>query len=171
MKWGQLHIWLCLYAPPMAVPSPTFHTVYIHFLTRQCSNFVMHISTHYINLSTAIMWQLWTQFCVPHNASYCNQIINAALKCQELLWQTGKVKGGLQHKSALFLLGGSSGSPQTELGAHPPSSSICHPVSQPAPTWCWKSQSTLSPLGTQTTQHDSVPIPVIKATPRHHFPP
>lgn len=90
------------------------------------------------------------------------------LSAKDLCEKHAQWKVVLQHKSALFTQGGSSGSPQNELGSHPPTptpSSVCHPVSQLAPTCYWKSQSTLGPLSPQTAQHDSAPISLIKPHP------
>lgn len=123
---------------------------------------IMRCITHNINLTTSIssfrdLTAIWTQFWVPNNASWCNQITNAWLQTP-----TSKVKGGVQHKPALFTLGVSSGGPQTWVEYPSPPGSICHPVRQPAPTCCRKSQSTFSPLGPQTTQCDTAPISLIK---------
>lgn len=78
-----------------------------------------------------------------------------------------RIKGGAEHKSALFLLGGSSGRPQTKPSALPPLQALfaTQSVRQPAHTCCRKSQSTLGPLGPQTTQRDSPSISLIKPRP------
>lgn len=88
------------------------------------------------------------------------------LSAKDLCEKHAQRKVVLQHKSALFTQGGSSGSRQNELGSHPPPPALfaTRSASWP-PTCCWKSQSTLGPLGPQTAQHDSAPISLIKPHP------
>lgn len=66
------------------------------------------------------------------------------LSAKDLCEKHAQRKVVLQHKSALFTQGGSSGSRQNELGSHPPPQ-LCLPPGQPAgPPLAAESHSPLS---------------------------